>query len=85
MLRDYLENIAPKAKPKPIGPSTHDFSRALSRLPVIATNSDWFIALFAPVVIRLRKITLVIVFQQSFQSIYLHCALVILYYLERTD
>ena len=27
------------------------FSRALSKLQVIARNSDWFIALFAPVVI----------------------------------
>ena len=28
-----------------------DFSRALSELQVIARNYDWFIALFAPVVI----------------------------------
>ena len=28
-----------------------DFSRALSKLQAIATNSDWFITLFAPVVI----------------------------------
>ena len=28
-----------------------DFSRALSELQVIAKNSDWFIALFAPFVI----------------------------------
>ena len=28
-----------------------DFSRALSKLQVIVGNSDWFIALFAPVVI----------------------------------
>ena len=29
----------------------HGFSRALSKLQVIAGNSDWLIALFAPVVI----------------------------------
>ena len=28
-----------------------DFSRPLSKLQVIARNSDWFIAMFAPVVI----------------------------------
>ena len=28
-----------------------DFSRSLSKLHGIATNSDWFIALFAPAVI----------------------------------
>ena len=28
-----------------------DFSRALSKLQVIASDSDWFIALFSPVVI----------------------------------
>ena len=28
-----------------------DFFRALSKLQVIATHSDWFIALFTPVVI----------------------------------
>ena len=38
-------------KSKPIAASTRDFSRALSKLQVIARNSDWFIALFAPVVI----------------------------------
>ena len=40
-----------EAKSKPIAPWTRDFSRALSKLQVIARNSDWFIALFAPVVI----------------------------------
>ena len=40
-----------EAKPKPIAPRTRDFSRALSELQVIARNCDWFIALFAPVVI----------------------------------
>ena len=40
-----------EAKPKPIAPCTRDFSRSLSELQVIATNCDWFIALFDPVVI----------------------------------
>ena len=40
-----------EAKPKPIAPGTRYFSRALSKLQGIATNFDWFIALFAPVVI----------------------------------
>ena len=40
-----------EAKPKPITTCTRDFFRAFSKLQVIARNSDWFIALFAPVVI----------------------------------
>ena len=40
-----------EAKPKPIAPCTRDFSRASSELQVIARNSDWFMALFVPVVI----------------------------------
>ena len=40
-----------EAKPKPIEPTTRDFSRALSKLRIIASNSDWFIALFGPVLI----------------------------------
>ena len=40
-----------ESKPKPIAPCTRDFSRASSELQVIATNSDWFMALFVPVVI----------------------------------
>ena len=36
---------------KQIAPCTRDFSRASSELQGIATNWDWFIALFAPVVI----------------------------------
>ena len=39
-----------EAKPKPIAPCTHNFSHALSKIQVIARNSNWFIALFAPVV-----------------------------------
>ena len=34
-----------------MAPSMHDFSYALSKLQVIAKNSDWFIMLFAPIVI----------------------------------
>ena len=34
---------------------THDFSRALSELQVIARSCDWFIALSAPVVISRRN------------------------------
>ena len=40
-----------RSKPKSIAPCTRDFSRALSKLLLIARNSDWFIALFTPVVI----------------------------------
>jgi len=34
-----------------MAPCTHDFSRALSDLQVIAWNCDWFILLFSPAVI----------------------------------
>ena len=40
-----------ESKPKPIAPCTRDFSRAFSKFQIIARNYDWFIALFAPVVI----------------------------------
>ena len=40
-----------EAKPKAVAPCTCDFSRALSELQVIARNYDWFVAMFAPVVI----------------------------------
>ena len=40
-----------EAKPKPIASCTRDFSRASSKLQVISRNSDWFMALFASVVI----------------------------------
>ena len=56
-LSDWLKRLPPvfqpmrSAKPRPIAPCTRDFSRALSELQVIARNCDWFIALFAPVVI----------------------------------
>ena len=55
-LSDWLKRLAPvfnqwDAKPKPIAPCTRDFSRASSELLVIASNCDWFMALFVPVVI----------------------------------
>ena len=50
---DWLKNLAPilRNNEKPRTPCTRDVSRALSKLDVIAQNSDWFIALFAPDVI----------------------------------
>ena len=57
-----------EAKPKAIAPCMRDFSRALSELLVIAGNCDWFIALFAPVVIQVEGFALVLVFQQSFEN-----------------
>ena len=53
---DWLKNVHPvfqpmRSKVKPIAFCTRNFSRALSKLHVIARNSDWFITLFAPVVI----------------------------------
>ena len=56
-LSDWLKRLAPvffnqwEAKPKPIAPCAHDFSRASSELQVIAGNCDWFMALFVPVMI----------------------------------
>ena len=40
-----------EAKPKPFASCKRDFSRALSKCQIIARNCDWFIALFAPIVI----------------------------------
>ena len=40
-----------ESAPKPIAPLTRYFSRVFSKLQVIPRNSDWFIALFTPVVI----------------------------------
>ena len=39
------------AKPKPIMPCSHAFSLTWHRLHIFASISDWFIALFASVVI----------------------------------
>ena len=46
---------------------TRDLSRALSKLQVIAKNSDSFIALFSPVLFG-GVVTLVFVFQWSFEK-----------------
>ena len=40
-----------EAKPKAIASCTHDRTPILSKLQEMAGNSDWFIALFAPIVI----------------------------------
>ena len=40
-----------KTKFEPIAPCTREFSRALSKLQMIARNSDWFMALFVLAVI----------------------------------
>ena len=40
-----------RSKTKQIASCTRDFSRALRKLTVTVRNSDWFITLFAPVVI----------------------------------
>jgi len=50
-LRWLAKKSRPKRESNLIAPYTRDFSRALSKWQVIAANSDWFIALFAPVVI----------------------------------
>ena len=56
-LSDWLKRFAPvfqpvRSKTKTNGTTyTRDFSRALSKLKVIAWNFDWFIAQFAPVLI----------------------------------
>ena len=61
-----------EAKPKSIAPCTRHFSRALSELKVIARNCDWFIALFAPVVIARSNCFQVLVFRQSFENRSIH-------------
>ena len=44
------------------------FSRALSELQVIARNSDWFLPLFAPVVIGRNNYFGIEIFLQSFEK-----------------
>ena len=46
-LKIWLQ-VSTNKKPKPMAPRARDFSRALSKFQIIA---DWFIVLFAPVVI----------------------------------
>ena len=56
-LSDWLKRLAPVFQPIRSKAKTNrtictrHFSRALSELQVIARNCDWFIALFAPIVI----------------------------------
>ena len=64
-LSDWLKNLAPVCQPMERKTTTNcglhaRFSRALSKLHGIATNLDWFIALFAPPVNKV--ITLVFVY-----------------------
>ena len=40
-----------QSETKPIAACTRDFFHALSKLQIICGDSDWFIALFSPVVI----------------------------------
>ena len=60
-LTDWLINVAPvfqlmRSKTNRSSPeSARLFSRALSKLQVIARNSDWFITLFATVGIGRRN------------------------------
>ena len=56
VLSDWLKNLAPvfqlmRNKTKTNRTLYERFSRAFSRLQVIARNSDWFIAVFALAVI----------------------------------
>ena len=58
MLSEWFKSIVPvmfinqsKGKPKPMVPHMRNFSRPLSKLHGIATNSEWFIVLFAPAMI----------------------------------
>ena len=46
---------------------SHAFSRALCRLHAFASNSDWFIVLFAAAVI-VQSITLVLILEELFES-----------------
>ena len=54
-LNDWLKRLAlvfqPMRSKTKTNRAMYDFSRALSKLQVIARNCDWFIALFVPVVI----------------------------------
>ena len=66
---DWLKDLAlvfqPMRKKKTIAPWTRDFHYVLSKLRVTARNSDWFIALFAPVVVNNLKETLAFRFKQK--------------------
>ena len=49
VLREFFNQR--DTKPKPIAPCTRSFSRALSKLQVIARDSDWFSRRSAPVAV----------------------------------
>ena len=73
LICDWLKSFVPdfnqrEAKQKAIKPCIHDIFCALSKSHVIERNFDWFIALFASVVIGGAIISLVLVFQQSFEN-----------------
>ena len=48
------------------------FSRALSTLQAIARNSDWFVELFAPVVIGRSNYFGTLIFRQSFENCFIN-------------
>ena len=56
----YLVPVFQPIKPKPMAPCTCAFFRALSKLQVIARNSELFVVPFAPVVI-IRSIEFLLV------------------------
>ena len=64
----FLRQVFDQWESKPIAPCTRDFSRALRESQVVDRDSDWLLALFAPVVIGRSYITLVLVLQQSFEN-----------------
>ena len=75
MLSYWLKNLMPFFQPLRsntvlVAPSARDFfrafSRALSKLHVIANSSDWFIALLGPV--GIGRSNYVIVFRKSIES-----------------
>ena len=49
--RQFFNQWEAKPKPKPIAPCRRHICLALRKFQLIRKNSDWFIALFAPVVI----------------------------------
>ena len=60
-LSDWFKNLVPVFQPMR---SKTNSSPALSKLHVIARNSDWFFALCAPVVIGLSNYRLVLDFRR---------------------
>lgn len=86
MLSDWLKNLGRvfqpiKSRPKSIVPCMHDFSCALSKLEVIAWNSDLFVTPIALVVIGQNNY-FGIGLQQSFENYSILC--IVIYPLHRT-